>query len=302
MWQLPNAILNLIPLLGLSVKVIFGLLISWFGHNIVFGLSYIISHLFGLTDIVGAFSAMASPAGIGATLDFKSLLSGALGPLQTITVIILILLIMNLLVPLILGVLIWFSLLFIFFKIFFLLINSYIKILLAIILSPIYLLFEAVPGQSAFANWIKGLFGELITFPLVVGIFTLGSVVVEQASSGNLVKFPFLVGIDSKSFGVIIGMVLLFMTPDLVKAVRQIFIPKPGLLDAAGPGVLFGGVGAAVGGGMGAMGQFGSMSLALGALGPTGVFAGLGKKLGLGRFLGPYTNSSKSAGNTTQAE
>jgi hypothetical protein len=185
---------------------------------------------------------------------------------------------------------------FIFFKIFFLLISSYIKILLSVILSPIYILFEAIPGQNAFMNWLKNLAGELITFPLVVGIFVLGSIIAKSASSGSLVKFPFMVGLDPKSFGVIIGMALLFMTPDLVKAVRAIFIPKPGLLDQAGPGVFFGGVGAATGGFMGAAGQFGSLSLALGALGPQGAFKGIGQKLGLGRFLGPYTDPNKPAG------
>jgi len=114
-----------------------------------------------------------------------------------------------------------------------------------------YLLFEAIPGQSAFANWIKNLAGELITFPLVVGIFVLGSIIADSASSGNLVQFPFMVGIDSKSFGYIIGMAILFMTPDLVKAVRAVFIPKPGLLDQAGPGVFFGGATTGISGGLG---------------------------------------------------
>ena len=77
-----------------------------------------------------------------------------------------------------------------------------------------------------------------------------------------------------------------------------IFIPKPGLLDQASPAVFFGGVGAATGGAMGAMGQFGSVSLALGAVGPSGVFAGLGKKFGLTRFLTPTTNPLKTPGNT----
>jgi hypothetical protein len=131
------------------------------------------------------------------------------------------------------------------------LISSYVRILLSIILSPIYLLFEAIPGQSAFTNWIKNLVGEMITFPLIVGIFLLGNIIVKASSGGELIKFPFLVGIDSQSFGFIIGMALLFMTPELVTAVRQIFIPKPGILDGAGPGVFFGGAVTGVSGGLG---------------------------------------------------
>ena len=287
LWNLPNAILGLVPWLGYTIKIIVGLIVTFMGQNIINDLVKILSGKW-LLDL---FSSVEPTTGVGAALHLDKLFEGISGPIQIAILIGVIIFIFNALVPLVLGVLIWFSLVFVFFRIFLLLLSSYIKILLSIILSPIYLLFEAVPGQSAFTNWLKNLAGELITFPLVVGIFVLGTIIVDSASSGNLVQFPFMVGIDSKSFGYIVGMMLFFMTPDLVKAVRAVFIPKPGLLDQAGPGVFFGGVGAATGGAMSGLSQIGSISLAMGAFGlHSGFLAPLMEKFGLKRTQTPRQN------------
>jgi hypothetical protein len=287
MWNLPASILSLIPALNILVRGIGGGFLTIVSLPVIQWLTNAIKELTG--SLVKAFDIAGEPAGVGIRFKLEHFIDfvGAQWAIPALIISFIILAFAG--VNLILGTLIWLSLVLVFFRILLILINSYIKVLLSVILSPIYLLFEAIPGQSAFTNWIKNLAGELITFPLVVGIFVLGSIIVKSASSGNLVQFPFLVGIDPKSFGFIVGMMLLFMTPDLVKAVRQIFIPKPGLLDQAGPGVFFGGVGAATGGAMGAMGQFGSISLALGALGPQGAFKKWGAKLPfLERILGPY--------------
>jgi len=242
LWSLPNTILGLIPTLGHTVKIVGGLVLSFFGASIINDIVKIFSGQFLTNMFVAPLDVTAEPVGLGGKIHLDILTAG-LGFFQKFFILpVIILLIMNLLVPVILGLIIWLTLVFIFFRIFFMLISSYVKIILSIILSPIYLLFEAIPGQNAFMNWLKNLTGELITFPLIVGIFVLGSIIVDSASSGNLVQLPFLVGIDAKSFGYVIGMAILFMTPDLVKAVRAVFIPKPGILDQAGPGVFFGGV------------------------------------------------------------
>ena len=248
LWNLPQKILGLIPILGYTVKIVGGLIITFFGAGIINNVTKTIAGWISLKPILGPFEATT---GVGAALHIDQLLQGISDPIQYVIVGIFIFLIMNTLVPLILGVIIWFSLVFVFFRILFMLFSSYIKILLSIILSPLYLIFEAIPGQSAFTNWIKNLAGELITFPLIVGIFVLGTIIADSASAGNLVQFPFMVGIDSESFGYIIGIAILFMTPDLVMAVKHVFIPKPGLLDKAGPGVFFAGATTGVSGGLG---------------------------------------------------
>ncbi|MFA6081105.1 MAG: hypothetical protein WC741_01730 [Patescibacteria group bacterium] len=294
LWNLPAAILKLIPLIGIFVRGIGGfflLVISLPAIQFLLAPTKSI-----ITDLAKSFDLAGEPAGVGIRFKLEHFIDFLGAPVAYPALIIAFFIFAIAGVNFILGILIWLSLVFIFFRIFLILISSYIKVLLNVILSPMYLLFEAVPGQSAFVNWLKNLTGELITFPLVVGIFLLGSIIVDNASSGTLLQFPFLIGIDPKSFGLIVGMLLLYMTPDLVKAVRQIFIPKPGILDGASPAVLFGGVGAATGGAMGAMGQFGSISLALGALGPNGVFAKLGQKIPfMERLVGPYGKEQKAS-------
>ena len=251
MWNLPNAILSLIPSLGIGIRTLVTVLTMYFGAGVIRSIVIFIANLGGATDIVGSLIGNIIPVGFGVTIGLDKIITGINRLPQVGISFFIAIFIFHTLVPIALGLIIWFSLVFIFFRIVFMLFNSYIKILLSIILSPIYLLFEAVPGQSAFANWIKNLAGELITFPLVVGIFVLGSIIADSASSGNLVQFPFLVGIDAKSFGYIIGLAILFMTPDLVKAVRAVFIPKPGILDQAGPGIFFGGATTGISGGLG---------------------------------------------------
>jgi hypothetical protein len=292
--NLPNQILALVPGVSYGVRIIGTSLLMYFGAGVIRTIVLNITQFFGISQIVGSLVGNLEPGGLGASLQLDKLLDGlSVLPAWWISLIIFIL-IATLLIPMALGVLLWLSLVFVFFRIVLLLFKSYINVLLSVILSPLYILFEAVPGQNAFINWLRKLAGELIVFPLVVGIFVLGSIIADSASSANLAQFPFLIGIDPKSFGYIIGMLLLFMTPDLVKSVRTIFIPKPGILDQAGPGVFFGGVGAATGGAMSAMGQFGSVSLALGALGPTGVFSKIGKKLPfMERLVGPYDRPQK---------
>ncbi len=261
MWNLPNAILGVVPSFGYTVKIVGGLILTYAALAPI--QSFLMVLQGSITNLVGAFRVAFSPGGIGADVGLKELSSVLVQPLNIAMFIAIVLLLMFVAVPVILGVVIWFSLVFIFFRIMILLFNSYIKILLNIILAPLYLLFEAIPGQNAFSNWLKNMIGELITFPLVVGIFVLGAIIADTAVNGNLIQFPFLTGLDSKSFGFVIGMGLLFMTPDLVKSIRQIFIPKPGLLEGAGPGVFFGGATTAVSGGLGQVSQVAGLAFYL---------------------------------------
>jgi len=262
MWNIPVAILNIIPSFGLLVKTIGGLGLMYVALPFI---SIVVTQVpKTFTDWISAFELAGEPAGIGIRARLKEMVDAITVTPWTIFVLIFGFIIAAFfIVPLFLGLIIWFSLVFIFFRIIIMLFNSYIKILLNIILAPLYLLFEAIPGQKAFSNWLRNMIGELITFPLIVGIFVLGSVIVDSASSGNLVQFPFLVGLDAKSFGFIIGMGLLFMTPDLVKSVKQVFIPKPGILEGAGPGVFFGGAKTTVGGGLGQLSQVAGLAFYL---------------------------------------
>ncbi|OGE31417.1 hypothetical protein A2631_00250 [Candidatus Daviesbacteria bacterium RIFCSPHIGHO2_01_FULL_44_29] len=159
---------------------------------------------------------------------------------------------------LIFGVLIFFTLIFLSFRILFMLFSSYLKILILVLISPLLIMFEAIPGKSAFSKWFKGLFAELLTFPLLIGIFLLGTIIFEVAASGELIKLPFFYKLDTGPFSAILGFGFLFMTPDLIKIAKKLMVPESLPLPDVGPGVFFGGATSAVSGGLGKVSSYAS--------------------------------------------
>lgn len=157
--------------------------------------------------------------------------------------------------PLLLGIIIFLTTLMLFFRILLTVISSYIKIFLLVIISPLYLLLEAIPGQSTFSGWIKNLVSELIIFPLIIALFIISIVIMDNASSGSLWAPPFLWGFDPKSMAYVIGMWFLFMTPDLVALVQKMINPKPLPLDG-GLGTFFGGATTGISAGLGEVSKY----------------------------------------------
>jgi len=171
-------------------------------------------------------------------------------------------------IPLLLGFIFGLTVLFIFFRILFLVLSSYIKILLLIIFSPLFLLANAIPGRDAFSSWLKNLMTELLTFPLLVGIFMVGYTITNITGVGGepLFRPPFMFGIEVDVLTALIGMAILFMTPDLLAIAKKLLIPKPMPLPEFGPGVFFSSLGATGKGAQGALG-FASTASYIGFIG-----------------------------------
>lgn len=202
------------------------------------------------------------------------------------------------LIPWIVTLLIGFSVLFLFFRIFFILFSSYLKLIINIIISPLMLLFEAVPGKNAFKFWILNIIGCLIPFPIIVFVFLLAYIIIFQTAASDMTgRLPYLYGIDSNSFRLMIGMGIIFLIPDFIKAIKEALGIKE-LPFNIGVGTFFGGVSAGAGGAVGLLGQVGSVSLGLNAL--VGQQSLL--KIG-GDFFGKLTNKrgpgGGSGGNAT---
>ena len=161
---------------------------------------------------------------------------------------------------------IFFSILFLFFRIMMLLFTNYLKLILLIVLSPFLLLFEAVPGKSALKYWIMNMIGNLLIFPVTIGIFCLSNVILTNISSeGFSARLPYLYGIQGDGFRVLIATGLVFLIPDLYKLLKEALGIKD-LPISIGVGTFFGGVTAAGGGAIGLLGQIGSVSLGINAL------------------------------------
>jgi len=201
------------------------------------------------------------------------------------------------LIPWLVSAIIGFSFIFLMFRLFFLLFSSYLKLIINIMISPLLLLFEAVPGKNAFKYWIMNLVGNLIIFPIMIFVFILAYLIIfDTASSDMTARLPYLYGIDSNSFRLMIGLGIIFLIPDFVKAIKEALGIKE-LPFQIGVGTYFGGLAAGGGAAMGAIGQFGSISLALGAFNSGGILANTGLGKTVQGFLG--FNRNKTGGADT---
>lgn len=184
------------------------------------------------------------------------------------------------LLPLVLFVLIGLTILLMLFRIFLLLFATYLKILLMIVFSPIFMLFEALPGKNAFGYWFKNLFAELITFPVVVILFVITYVIIHTPTSvGNLWTPPFLTDINPNAFTALLGFGIMFQIPDFIKLVKELIGAKD-MPVGLNLGTFFGGATGVGGGAIGMLSQIGTLSLGIDALGKLkkGVEGKLGRK------------------------
>jgi hypothetical protein len=194
----------------------------------------------------------------------------------------------TLLLPAIMWLLIGFSILFLSVRLFALIFSNYLKLIVNIIIAPLLLMTEAVPGRSAFKYWILNIISCLIAYPIMIGVFVLSYLIVFQTGGTDMTaRLPYLSGIDSDSFRLLIGLGLIFLIPDFVKTAKEALGIKE-LPFNIGVGTFFGGVTAGVGGATGLLGQVGTVSLGLtafskgGGIGQVieGIKGNLGKAIG----------------------
>ena len=144
-------------------------------------------------------------------------------------------------------VLIAFSLLFAFVQIFFILLNSYIQIILNVILAPLQLLMGAIPGRNAFGSWLMGLVGNLVVFPIAIGLFLIEDSISAltfaeirgDVSSAKLWTAPLIAG-SSADAAIVLGIInfgIIMLTPTILRSAKAAFAPQPVL--PISPGLLF---------------------------------------------------------------
>lgn len=175
--------------------------------------------------------------------------------------ILLFLILVNFIGPILVGLIIFFTVVFLLFRVFFILITTYLQILLLIIFSPLILMLEAIPSKSIFSYWFKNLFVNLLTFPLVVTIILVGHLISEVNTSSGSTAWapPFLYGIDPSAFQTLLGLGIILLIPDFIKVMKELLGVK-GLPINMGLGTFFGGVGAVAGGAQGGLGVFTSLT------------------------------------------
>jgi len=149
----------------------------------------------------------------------KSLL-GAIGGAAIIPALILLILLLGTLFTLI--------------RILMLLLNSYIQLIVSLVIGPLILLTEAIPGRSAFSGWILNIIANLVVFPTTAAILIFVEFL-TQYNKPTPIWQPPLIGVPFKeSFMAFLGVGVLFLAPSLIAQVKKIFHPKPVLPISAG--------------------------------------------------------------------
>lgn len=157
------------------------------------------------------------------------------------------------------------GLLYIWIRILMILLNSYIQLILSLLLGPILLLGEAVPGKSAFSQWIMNVLANLSVFPTTAAILIFAMFLTSLNTDGPL-WMPPLTGFSPRTaFLSMMGMSIIFTAPNLIVSVKKMFGAKPAMPISAGTAFmpLTGGVQTT----MGAASQFYYMQQTLSSLG-----------------------------------
>jgi hypothetical protein len=206
----------------------------------------------------------------------------------------------NILLWIVVSIILVLTLLYLLFRIFFMLLYSYIQIILLIFFSPAILTVEMIPGKSIFSSWVKNLLLNLATWPLLIIMILISQILLNQPpSQGNFWLPPFLISVNPEYIRIIISMGILFMTPDLIKALKEMTGVKPMPLGL-NLGAFTAGAGAIVGGAAGAAGQFYTPYMLLNQLGIIGKKQRLGQEAGT--TAGKTGESLTKFGGTTGAE
>ncbi len=158
--------------------------------------------------------------------------------------------------PAIIGLLISLGILFVEIRLLILFVGAYINVILALIVGPVQLLMEAVPGANGFSSWIKNLIANLSVFPVAAVMFMIATVFTMAADQydGSIWKPPYtLIGGSANGISALFAIGMMMSIPTVCASIKEALKAKAPV--NAGPGAIFGPLGAAGGSAMGMVSQ-----------------------------------------------
>jgi hypothetical protein len=207
------------------------------------------------------------------------------------------------------------AMLFAIFRLFFELLKTYVSIVIAIVLSPLALLFGALPGNNAFQSWLKLLIGNLAVFPTVLVLLALAYILkgtnTQSATgiNGGATQFsvpgtstsiglptgttltqsgflpPYLIGQgNAEAIATLLGMGILLLLPDLVIQVKKTLGGSGGIFEQFGNNLMTN-LGQGWKGGQLVPGLGFTQIPGAAAIGSAGLTAAAGPVKGVGSFL-----------------
>ena len=141
----------------------------------------------------------------------------------------------------VLSLILTIAIIFLFIRLLFFFLGAYIQILISLLIAPIQLLFEAVPGSDAFSSWFRNLSANLIVFPVGAAMFMLSNVFTHFSdnTSGSIwipsMASPFGLLGSANSISYLIALGILFAIPKVAESVKEMFKAKP-LVGGGGGG------------------------------------------------------------------
>lgn len=104
------------------------------------------------------------------------------------------------------------------------LLGAYAQIILAIIFSPVWLMFDAIPGQNQFGKWSRGLLANLMAFPTVFAMIMIAEWIIAMgAANVNQTGFvpPLIGGSNFAGMASLVGLGIILTIPATVKIVQE---------------------------------------------------------------------------------
>mgnify|MGYP001598230729 CR=1 FL=1 len=123
-------------------------------------------------------------------------------------------------------------------RLFFILLDSYINIIVALLISPLQLMLEAVPGVDALGSWMRNLVSKLLVFPTTVALLLITFYLTSIGDKGELWAPPLLWGSpasSSEGLSGIIALGMLLSIPTIVGSLQKLLKAEPVMPAGIGP-------------------------------------------------------------------
>ncbi|MCL4390152.1 MAG: hypothetical protein M1484_02655 [Patescibacteria group bacterium] len=133
------------------------------------------------------------------------------------------------------------AILFVLFKTWWALLGAYGSIILNIIVAPLWLMLDAIPGQNQFEAWIRSMLANLLAFPLVIGMIFIAWVLTASDIYQNGFVPPLIGGNTQGAIQAIVGLAILLTIPKTVEIMQQVLkAPQSKFATAWGEAVSWG--------------------------------------------------------------
>lgn len=125
------------------------------------------------------------------------------------------------------GAILWFvvaiAYLFAFIRILFMLLKAYVNLILAVLVAPLQIMLDALPGSNSFVSWLKNFFVNLIPFPITVFMLILGNALATNVGTSSLWTPPLLpqFGVASAFATTILWLGIVMAIPSIVNSITE---------------------------------------------------------------------------------